>query len=194
VDQYLSLENDVKSETKTINEVQKQLSFASARLAKIKARVETSSSAAGKIIQISNKEIDTKEFTTKRKLETVTSQFDFIVSENSDLRAEIDTILKENVRVMKRCKELEHISNKNKGEIDELVDQATSAYDQREEAVAKSNVLFERNEKEKKQYILEISELKRLIRHEEKLLDFMSTKNQDRVFLETDDERLSNIF
>jgi hypothetical protein len=57
--------------------------------------------------------------------------------------------------------------------------------------VAKANALFERNEKEKKQYVLEISELNRIIRHEEKLLDFMSTKNQDRAFLETDDERLS---
>lgn len=61
----------------------------------------------------------------------------------------------------------------------------------REEAVAKANVLLERNEKEKKQHVLEISELKRLIRHEDKLLDFMSKKNQDRIFLETDDERLS---
>lgn len=57
--------------------------------------------------------------------------------------------------------------------------------------MAKANVLFDRNEKEKKQYTLEISELQRLIRHEEKLLDFMATKNQDRHFLETDDERLS---
>jgi len=40
---------------------------------------------------------------------------------------------------------------------------------------------------------MEISELNRIIRHEEKLLDFMGTKNQDRTFLETDNERLSTI-
>ena len=45
----------------------------------------------------------------------------------------------------------------------------TLFYD-REEAVAKANALNERNAKEKKQYLLEISELSRIIRHEEKLL------------------------
>ena len=61
----------------------------------------------------------------------------------------------------------------------------------REEAVAKANALKERNEKEKKQYLLEINELSRIIRHEEKLLDFMHVKNKGRHFLETDDERQS---
>ncbi len=53
------------------------------------------------------------------------------MAENAEQRQHIDVILKENVRVMKRCKEIEEISDKNKGEIDDLVDQATSAYDQR---------------------------------------------------------------
>lgn len=61
----------------------------------------------------------------------------------------------------------------------------------REEAVAKANALRDRNEKEKKQFVLEINELNRVIRHEEKLLDFMNTKNKDRLFLETEDERQS---
>ena len=64
----------------------------------------------------------------------------------------------------------------------------------REEAVAKANALLERNVKERKQYTLEMSELSRLIRHEEKLLEFMNTKNKERAFLETDDERLSQFY
>lgn len=57
--------------------------------------------------------------------------------------------------------------------------------------MAKANALRDRNEKEKKQFVLEINELNRVIRHEEKLLDFMNTKNKDRLFLETEEERQS---
>lgn len=81
--------------------------------------------------EISNTEIDTKDFNAKKKLETVTAQFDSIVAENAEMRRQIDATLKENVRVMKRCKEIEKVSDKNKDEIDDLVDQATNAYDQR---------------------------------------------------------------
>jgi hypothetical protein len=72
VDQYLALENDVKTETKTAHEVGKQLSFASARLAKLKAKVEARNISVGKgVSDISIHEIDAKEFNAKKKLQTV---------------------------------------------------------------------------------------------------------------------------
>jgi hypothetical protein len=61
----------------------------------------------------------------------VTAQFDAVVDENAQMRKTIDNTVKNNIRVMKRCQEYENISLRNKSEIDDLVDQATNAYDQR---------------------------------------------------------------
>lgn len=56
------------------------------------------------------------------------------------------------------------------------------------------NGLSERSLKEKRQFTIEMGELTRVIRNEEKFLNFLSTKNKDRTFLETDEERISKIF
>lgn len=71
VDQYLTLDKEVRTGTKTVHEVDKQLSFASARLAKLHSKVEAANLAAGKSMEFSNKEVETKEFNAKKKLETV---------------------------------------------------------------------------------------------------------------------------
>ncbi|CAL8091162.1 unnamed protein product [Orchesella dallaii] len=193
--QYLSMEAEVKEQTRIISEVERKLASTSFRATKLENKIEMTmqQSEMSKLEQLAPAAFDSKEFLTKKKLETVTSQFDSVVAENSELRSGIDKLLQENMGIMKRCQNLEHISAKNQAQIDELVDEATAAYDQREEAVAKANALRDRNEKEKKQFVLEINELNRVIRHEEKLLDFMNTKNKDRLFLETEDERQSRL-
>lgn len=72
VDNLLELENDVTVETRTVQTVGKQLTFASSRLSKLRSRVELHQSAETQgISEFSNKEIDQKEFAAKKKLQTV---------------------------------------------------------------------------------------------------------------------------
>lgn len=52
--------------------------------------------------------------------------------------------------------------------------------------------LLDKTAKEKKQNFMEMSELSRTNRHEQKLLDFMNIKNRERLFLETNEDRLGN--
>lgn len=85
--QYLSMEKQVKEETRVISEVEKKLAAASCHGAKLKNKIEmgasvASSSAApgfirnpgsesSKLEKLPPDQFDSKEFMTKRKLETV---------------------------------------------------------------------------------------------------------------------------
>jgi len=65
-----------------------------------------------------------------------------VVAKNKRLREVIEKILKENVRVGKKYSQLKSVSKKNQAEIDNLVDQATTAYDQRFATVGLSVVKY----------------------------------------------------
>ncbi|CAG7835403.1 unnamed protein product [Allacma fusca] len=188
VDNYKEMKDTVSQQAKIIAEIEKKLDTTFSRVEKLRMKVNANQNEA-----LPLPELEQKIFVLSKKLETVTSQFDAVVADNCELRQTIDETLKENSSIMIKYNQLDCQVAKGKANIDELVDHATSAYDQREEAIAKANALKERNAKEKKQYNLETSELSRIIRHEEKLLDFMSTKNKERTFLETEEQRLSRL-
>ncbi len=61
----------------------------------------------------------------------MTAQFDGVVAENAESRRTIDETLQENLAIARKAYQLEDDVAKGKAEVDELVDEATSAYDQR---------------------------------------------------------------
>ena len=61
----------------------------------------------------------------------VTAKFDSVVAKNAELRSTIDELLKKNVAIMKRYRGLESTVKMGRATVEDLVDQASSAYDQR---------------------------------------------------------------
>jgi predicted RNase H-like nuclease (RuvC/YqgF family) len=71
VDQCIFLEKEVKDQSKISDAMGKQLSLAETRLDKLKARVELAQDSGRRKNDVTNEEIEAKEFAAKKKLETV---------------------------------------------------------------------------------------------------------------------------
>lgn len=68
-----------------------------------------------------------------------------------------------------------------KRHIMDLVEQATNAFDQREELTSKLQVLKERGQNDKTNHIQEMRELQRKLDHDAKLQEFLAIKGQQRL-------------
>lgn len=71
--------------------------------------------------------------------------------------------------------------NCEKRHIMDLVEQATSAFDQREELCTKLQTLKERGQSDKTNHIHEMKELQRKLDHDAKLQEFLAIKGQQRL-------------
>lgn len=102
------------------------------------------------------------------------------MAENAELRQLIDHMLQErssfNDMWQKMVKEL----NQGKKLIMDLIEQSTSAYDQREELCNKLQTLKDRGQADKMIHIQEMRELQRKLDHDAKLQQFLEIKGQHR--------------
>lgn len=97
------------------------------------------------------------------------------------MREEIDHLLKDRTYFNKLHHQLlSHLSSGKKAMVD-LIEQATSAYDQREEAQNKLRALKERGKQDVQQQGQEMRELQRRLDRDVKLQEFLSVKGQRRV-------------
>lgn len=71
--------------------------------------------------------------------------------------------------------------NYGKRHIMDLVEQATNAFDQREELCSKLSVLKERGQNDKTNHVQEMRELQRKLDHDAKLQEFLAIKGQQRL-------------
>lgn len=112
-------------------------------------------------------------------LSTVT--FNKALRKNSDLRDRIEELKREgrlyDGLYRKMCSE----QNDLKVEMNDIIQQSTSAYDSGDEAQNKMAALLERNEKDQNIFNVEIKCLQRIVDHEKKLKTFMNVKAQDRA-------------
>nr|XP_054775642.1 coiled-coil domain-containing protein 63-like [Lytechinus pictus] len=125
--------------------------------------------------------------TTKRtrvmenRLYRSTVTFNKALRKNSDLRERIEELRRErrlyDALYRKMCSD----QNDLKVEMNEIIQQSTSAYDSRDEAHNKMAALRERLEKDQNMFNIEVKGLQRIVDHEEKLKAFMNVKAQDRT-------------
>ncbi|XP_064619947.1 coiled-coil domain-containing protein 63-like isoform X2 [Lineus longissimus] len=117
----------------------------------------------------------------ENRLDKAMVNFNKQLTSNQDLRKEIDHLRTERRRFDNIHKKLSKELEDCKKEMAEVIDQATSAYEQRDEYQNKMVQMQERNQKDQAQHDSEMKELERVITHDNKLKEFMNIKSQDRA-------------
>ncbi|KAJ8683019.1 hypothetical protein QAD02_018811 [Eretmocerus hayati] len=117
----------------------------------------------------------------ENRLEVATQRFNSLVAENAKLRDEIDGLLKERHQFNLLWARLNSQLNAGKGVISDLIEQATIAFNQRDEELNKINALKDRAIRDLKNHTSEMCELQRTIDNEMKLQEFLGVKGQYRI-------------
>ncbi|XP_058850672.1 coiled-coil domain-containing protein 63-like [Acipenser ruthenus] len=124
-------------------------------------------------------------------LQQATVRFDKLLAKNTALREEIEDHRfwrdKYGNFFHKISRELclqQQLMNK-------LVEQATEAYDQRSEALARALAVRDRSQKDKALFNTEVQELLRIIEHDHKLRNFMMHKSHERSVAEDDELKVA---
>ncbi|XP_068086979.1 coiled-coil domain-containing protein 63-like [Anabrus simplex] len=117
----------------------------------------------------------------ENRLHLVTVRFNEMLTQNAELRNQISHLLKERTHFNHLYQQLIVRLNSGKKVMLDLIEQATIAYDQREEAQNKLQVLKERGRQDLHIHSQEMRELQRKLDHDMKLQEFLGVKGQRRV-------------
>jgi predicted DNA-binding ArsR family transcriptional regulator len=109
------------------------------------------------------------------------SKFNTVIASNGKMREDIDHLLKDRAYFNKLYQQLVSRLNSGKKVMVDLIEQATLAYDQREEAQNKLRALKERGRQDVQQQSWEMRELQRRLDHDVKLQEFLGVKGQRRI-------------
>ncbi|XP_071448156.1 outer dynein arm-docking complex subunit 1-like [Hetaerina americana] len=172
-------ESDIKNEKTQISEIEYEIRKVQKEVAALK-RKDVSDHTYQARQMASQKTIKMLE----NRLDNVSVKFNKTLAVNATLREEIDHLLKERGRFNALYQQLIGRIITGKKIMGDLIDQATQAYDQREEAQAKLQALRIRGAHELQKHSQEMRELHRRYDHDTKLQDFLSTKGQKRTMAE----------
>ncbi|XP_015593598.1 coiled-coil domain-containing protein 63 [Cephus cinctus] len=165
----------IKNERQQITELEEQIIKVSKEVTSLKMKIQTDAQSKEVIIK-QNKMV----FILENRLEVATKRFNVMVADNAKLRDEIDSLLKEraqfNVLWMKLIGQL----NTGKQVINDLIEQATVTFNQRDEELNKIHALRERGARDLKSHTSEMCELQRTLDNEMKLQEFLGVKGQFR--------------
>ncbi|XP_069670366.1 coiled-coil domain-containing protein 63 isoform X2 [Periplaneta americana] len=168
--------DDIKSEKLQLSELKWQIKKVERELVELKKH------------DISDRRVLQRELKTRRnisnlenRLGVTTEKFNMMVATNGKLREEINHLLKERTYFNKLYQQLVGRFNAGKKMMVDLVEQATLAYDQREEAQNKLRALKDRGKQDLLQQSQEMRELQRRLDHDIKLQDFLGVKGQQRI-------------
>ncbi|XP_063072591.1 coiled-coil domain-containing protein 114 [Engraulis encrasicolus] len=118
--------------------------------------------------------------TLENKLDRALTRFSDQLTRNGHLREELETLRVERLRFQQLHRRLEkELLDIRKG-VGDVISTSTSAYDARVEAQSKMTLLKEKAVKDLAQYSAEMKELERVIAHERRLKEFMTTKCNER--------------
>ncbi|XP_012693971.1 coiled-coil domain-containing protein 114 [Clupea harengus] len=118
--------------------------------------------------------------TLENKLDRALTRFSEQLTRNSRLREELETLRVERLRFQQLHRRLEKELLEIRRDIGDVISMSTAAYDARVEAQTKMTMLKEKAVKDLVQYSAEMKELERVIAHERRLKEFMSTKCNER--------------
>uniref|UniRef100_A0A2H1W5G8 SFRICE_004761 n=1 Tax=Spodoptera frugiperda TaxID=7108 RepID=A0A2H1W5G8_SPOFR len=117
----------------------------------------------------------------ENRLDTAMKKFNTVNSENYSMRLEIDRLLRDRQFFNTHWKnQLKRLMD-GKAMIIELLEQAISTYDQREEWCSKLDALKEKAATDYRKHCLEVRELQRQLDHSMKLEEFLRTKGTVRL-------------
>ncbi|KAG6803304.1 coiled-coil domain-containing protein 63-like [Apis mellifera caucasica] len=125
----------------------------------------------------------------ENRLEVATKRFNIAVALNTKLRDEIEDKLKERSQFTALWNKLINQLNTGKQIINDLVEQATIAFNQRDEELNKIQALRERGLRDLKNHISEMCELQRTMDNEMKLQEFLGVKGQHREMSDLNEKR-----
>lgn len=176
LNQFDDFDANIKAGKAHLNEINDQIRQVKKQVADLEAQQITDVQWQKKILE-GQKIVDALE----NKLDVQIKKFCTIMAENRKLRDEIDHLLKERARFNIMWERL--IGNLNQGKkfMLDLIEQATIAYDQREEWCTKLQALRTRAHSDLVSHSEEIRELCGKIDKEEKLREFLSIKCQKRI-------------
>ncbi|KAG6457864.1 coiled-coil domain-containing protein 63 [Manduca sexta] len=117
----------------------------------------------------------------ENRLDTAMKKFNTVNSENYRMRLEIDRLLRDRQFFNGIWKNQIKRLMDGKAQILELVEQAITTYDQREEWCAKLEALKEKAAIDYRKHCLEVRELQRQLDHSMKLEEFLRTKGTVRL-------------
>lgn len=116
----------------------------------------------------------------ENRLDVVNKRAGVVMAENAQLRETIDHMLQERQTFNIMWDKLLTKLNDGKKHLMDLIEQATQAYDQREELCNKLQLLKDKGQVDKITHIQEMRELQRKLDHDANLQEFLETKGQRR--------------
>lgn len=116
----------------------------------------------------------------ENRLDVVNKRAGVVMAENGQLRETIDHMLQERTTFNIMWDKLVTRLNDGKKHLMDLIEQATQAYDQREELCNKLVLLKDKGQLDKVTHIQEMRELQRKLDHDAKLQEFLEVKGQRR--------------
>ncbi|XP_050457362.1 coiled-coil domain-containing protein 63-like isoform X1 [Cataglyphis hispanica] len=169
----------IEIEKQQINELDEQIDKLSKEVTRLQMKVRTDTQS---------KEIAVRHSKTiyilENRVEVATKRFNLVIAENSRLRAEIETLLKERAQFTQMWNKLTSQLNVGKQIINDLIEQATITFNQRDEELRKIQALRERDIRDLKNHTSEMCELRRTLDNEMKLQEFLGVKGQFREMVD----------
>ncbi|KAF0757174.1 coiled-coil domain-containing protein 63-like [Aphis craccivora] len=179
--EYLCVKDELTDQKKCHDDIEKEILKIQNELDLIFKQRECS---AGKSKNKVECDLQRHEELLENKLHVKTVKFNKVLTENARLRNEIDNLLVQRSQFNEAYKALMARLDDSKQIMMDLIEQATSAYEQREDA---QNRLINMSDVDKQQIALhkaEVKELQRQYDRDLKLQDFLSIKGQHRVLMD----------
>ncbi|KAK7127430.1 hypothetical protein R3I93_020116 [Phoxinus phoxinus] len=184
LEQRNTLEDQLENERQTQTQMEQEIMNMEKRLVEVKRGEITASQSHTSQARQTQKATRTLE----NKLDRALIRFNEQLTKNSQLREELETLRMERVRFQQLHRRLEKVLQDVRKDIGEVIDMSTTAYDVREEAQTKITMMKEKAIKDFAQYSAEMKELERVIAHERRLKEFMTTKSNERTAMDDGQE------
>ena len=117
----------------------------------------------------------------ENRLDEMTKKFSKALTDNLHLREHLNHIEGQKMRFLDLSRRLQIEIEEGKKEINSILEMATAQYNARDEAQHRMASLRERADRDLAIYSAEIKDVMRVLEHDRKLHDFMTTKAEDRV-------------
>ncbi|XP_076676671.1 coiled-coil domain-containing protein 63 [Andrena cerasifolii] len=177
-------DNMIKAERDEIAELDVQLAKLSKEVTRLRMQVR-SDTQLREIAAQKEKSVEILE----NRLEVATKKFNLIIAHNAKLRAEIESLLKDRARFSALWNKLVGQLSTGKQIINDLIEQATIAFNQRDEEINKIQALRERGIRDLNTHVSEMCELQRTLDNEMKLQEFLGVKGQYREMTDLNAKR-----
>ncbi|XP_076235752.1 coiled-coil domain-containing protein 63 [Calliopsis andreniformis] len=174
----------INSEKREITELDEQILKLSKEVTSLKMKVR-SDAQLKELADRQNKAVAMLE----NRLEVATKRFNHMIAENAKLRQEIDMMLVERTQFTTLWNKLIGQLNTGKQIINDLIEQATIAFNQRDEELNKIEALRERGMRDLTTHVSEMCELQRTLDNEMKLQEFLGVKGQHREMADLNAKR-----